>query len=106
MSIYKDKDQSEIDGILQIFPDAFNMKYGEELDQKALLTYLNNLLAKREQEIFESALGALSPKSIRLLIESVQKSGQVNKVNQFESRENEKSGKLVNKVKQFYKQKD
>lgn len=82
MSFYKDKDQSEIDGILQVFPKAFEDKFGQPLDYEYLTQYLQDLLAKRELELIESALDGLSPKSIRLMMKTIEK----RKVDQYTSK--------------------
>ena len=71
MSLYKDKDQSEIDTVINQFSGSFKVNYGSDIDKHTLISYLNFLLKKKEQELMESALGSLSPKSIKLMIETL-----------------------------------
>lgn len=98
MSLYRNKGQEEIDGILQTFTDSFKHNYGTELSEDTLLRYLNGLLIKRENELIESALGALSPMSIRLMIDTINMRGKHNKVDIMQkSNEKERSGESTKK---------
>lgn len=97
MSLYKNKDQSEINGILQIFPESYKNNYGEDLNYDHLLIYLNDLLKKKEKEILDSSLATLSPMSIRLMIESIMQKTHNNESIMHNANGNKESRELFKK---------
>lgn len=70
--IYRDKSKEEIDAVLGGHLQAFEDKIGFKPSAADLLEWTKKRLARRIEEVRESTFGHLSPKSLELLIKSLE----------------------------------
>lgn len=88
--IYKDKSKEEIDAALETHLESFEQRVGFKPSEVELLEWAKKRLFQRIEEARESSFGHLSPKSLDVLIKSLEEKINNPKVEEIQAKEPQK----------------
>ena len=91
--IYKDRSKEEIDAALETHLESFEQRIGFKPSEVDLLEWAKKRLLQRVEESRESSFGHLSPKSLEMLIKSLEEKINPPKVEEVQVKEPQKTKK-------------